>query len=186
MLIDWERSGRTGKYLALGQEVRTSLRSVRTPWPRAKYFPVRPSHSVNEYIVLSRGHLPNAWTQQFMNWSARNKSCNLIYPVFFLFRETGFTSNYTVEMSWLQNAWTSNLSITTPWKLSQRLSNTYKHCSIAFETSRFRVSCTCFRQQLKYLRVLRRLERVFRCTRARNLHQDAHVSWMNQNKLTGS
>ena len=35
-------------------------------------------------------------------------------------------------------------------------------------------------------RNLRRLERVFRCTRARNLHQDARVSWMNQNKLTGS
>ena len=33
---------------------------------------------------------------------------------------------------------------------------------------------------------LRRLERVFCCTRARNLHQDARVSWMNQNKLTGS
>ena len=49
MLIDWVRSGRTGKYLALG---RTSLRSVRTPWPRAKYFPVRPSHSVNKYILL--------------------------------------------------------------------------------------------------------------------------------------
>ena len=35
-------------------------------------------------------------------------------------------------------------------------------------------------------RLLRRLERVFRCTRARNLRQDARVSWMNQNKLTGS
>ena len=33
---------------------------------------------------------------------------------------------------------------------------------------------------------LRRLERVFRCTRAHNLHQDARVSRMNQNKLTGS
>ena len=51
MLIDWVRSGRTGKYLALGHGARTSLRSVRTPWPRAKYFPVRPSHSVNKYIV---------------------------------------------------------------------------------------------------------------------------------------
>ena len=50
MLIDWVRSGRTGKYLALGHSARTSLRSVRTPWPRAKYFPVRPSHSVNKYI----------------------------------------------------------------------------------------------------------------------------------------
>ena len=33
---------------------------------------------------------------------------------------------------------------------------------------------------------LRRLERVFFCTRARSLHQDARVSWMNQNKHTGS
>ena len=53
MLIDWVRSGRTGKYLALGHGARTSLRSVRTPWPRAKYFPVRPSHSVNKYIFCS-------------------------------------------------------------------------------------------------------------------------------------
>ena len=51
MLFDWVRSGRTGKYLALGQEVWTSLRSVRTLWPRAKYFPVRPSHSVDKYII---------------------------------------------------------------------------------------------------------------------------------------
>ena len=52
MLINWVRSDRTGKYLALGQELRTALRSVRTPWPRAKYFPVRSSHSVNKYILF--------------------------------------------------------------------------------------------------------------------------------------
>ena len=52
MLIDWLRSGLTGKYLARGQDVQTSLRSVRTPWARAKYFPVQPSHSVNKYIVF--------------------------------------------------------------------------------------------------------------------------------------
>ena len=51
MLIDWVWSGRTRKYLALGHDARTSLRSVRTSWPRAKYFPVRPSHSVNKYII---------------------------------------------------------------------------------------------------------------------------------------
>ena len=51
VLIDWVRSGRTIKYLALGHGARTSLRSVLTPWPRAKYFPVRPSHSVNKYII---------------------------------------------------------------------------------------------------------------------------------------
>ena len=58
MLIDWVRSGRTVKYLALGHGARTSLRSVRTPWPRAKYFPVRPSHSVNKYIILTE----KAWS----------------------------------------------------------------------------------------------------------------------------
>ena len=52
MLIDWVRSGRTGKYLALGHGARTSRRSVRTPWPRAKYFPVRPSHSVNKHFII--------------------------------------------------------------------------------------------------------------------------------------
>ena len=51
ILIDWVRLGRTGKYLALGYGARTSLRSVRMPWPRAKYFPVRPSYSVNKYIL---------------------------------------------------------------------------------------------------------------------------------------
>ena len=59
MLIDWVRSGRKGKYLALGHGVRTSLRSVRTPWPRAKYFPVRPSHSVNKYIFLLNQQIQN-------------------------------------------------------------------------------------------------------------------------------
>ena len=51
MLIDWVRSGQTGKYLALGQNTRTLLPSVRTSWPRAKYFPFRPFHSVNKYIL---------------------------------------------------------------------------------------------------------------------------------------
>ena len=32
---------------------RTSLRSVRTPWPRAKYFPIRPSQLVNTYIIFA-------------------------------------------------------------------------------------------------------------------------------------
>ena len=49
ILIDWVRSGRRGKYFY----VRTSLRSVRTSW-RAKYFPLRPSHSLNKYIVICR------------------------------------------------------------------------------------------------------------------------------------
>ena len=52
MLIVWMRSVRKGKYLALGQEARTLLLSVRTSWPRAKSFHARPSHSVNKYILL--------------------------------------------------------------------------------------------------------------------------------------
>ena len=73
MIIDWVRSGRTEKYLLLGQKVRTSLGSVRTSWPRAKYFLVRPSHSVNKYILFTLrintfyfdpykfGQQPNEW-----------------------------------------------------------------------------------------------------------------------------
>ena len=53
ILIDFVRSGRTGKYLALGQDARTSLRSIRMSWPRAKYFSVQPSHSVNKYIIFA-------------------------------------------------------------------------------------------------------------------------------------
>ena len=30
----------------------TNIPNFVTPWPRAKYFPVRPSHSVNKYIIL--------------------------------------------------------------------------------------------------------------------------------------
>ena len=52
MLIDGVRWGGTGEYLVLSKEVRTELSEVRTPWPRAKYFPVRPSHSVNKYIEV--------------------------------------------------------------------------------------------------------------------------------------
>ena len=47
MLIDRVRSGRTGKYLALGQDARTSSQ---------KYFPVRPSHSVNKYILCEKNY----------------------------------------------------------------------------------------------------------------------------------
>ena len=56
MLIDWVRSGRAGKYLALGQEVRTERSEVRTSWPRAKYFPVRPDLT-QSISILSYDHL---------------------------------------------------------------------------------------------------------------------------------
>ena len=49
MLIDWVRAGQTGKYLALSQDMRT----VRTSWHRAKWFLVRPSHSVDKYMLLT-------------------------------------------------------------------------------------------------------------------------------------
>ena len=50
LLTEWE--GRTGKYLARGHGVRTSLRSVREPWPSAKYFPVRPDLTQSISILL--------------------------------------------------------------------------------------------------------------------------------------
>ena len=40
LLTEWK--GRTGKYLARGHGVRTEGSEVRAPWPRAKYFTVRP------------------------------------------------------------------------------------------------------------------------------------------------
>ena len=51
MLIDWVRSGRTGKYLALGHCARTSLRSVRTP----NIFPSSPpTQSISTYSVQQK------------------------------------------------------------------------------------------------------------------------------------
>ena len=49
MLIDWVNSGRTGKHLSLVHDVRTSLCSVCTSWPRAIHFTVRPSPSISTY-----------------------------------------------------------------------------------------------------------------------------------------
>ena len=54
LLTEWE--GRTGKYLARGHGVRTSLRSVRAPCSRAKYFPVRPDLTQSISILLYDHH----------------------------------------------------------------------------------------------------------------------------------
>ena len=40
LLTKWE--GRMGKYLARDHGVPTERSEVRAPWPRAKYFPIRP------------------------------------------------------------------------------------------------------------------------------------------------
>ena len=40
----------SGKWSALGHDAQRPVHSVRTSWPRTKYFSVRPSHSVNKYI----------------------------------------------------------------------------------------------------------------------------------------
>ena len=54
LLTEWE--GRMGKYLALGQGIRTERRKVRTSWPRAKYFPVRPDLT-QSISILSYDHV---------------------------------------------------------------------------------------------------------------------------------
>ena len=53
LLTEWE--GRTGKYLARGQDVRTERSEVRASWPRAKYFPVRPDLT-QSISILSYDH----------------------------------------------------------------------------------------------------------------------------------
>ena len=53
LLTEWE--GRTGKYLARGHGVRTERSEVRAPWPRAKYFPVRPDLT-QSISILSYDH----------------------------------------------------------------------------------------------------------------------------------
>ena len=84
MLIDWVRSGRTGKYLALGHGARTSLRLVLTPWPRAKYFPVRPSYSVNKYIFFFRSPFyvrnPKDGELLGLEWGMILQVSNIIFP----------------------------------------------------------------------------------------------------------
>ena len=55
-----------GKYLALGHSARSPLSSVRTPWPRAKYFPIRPSHSQSNNVI---GRIPAAQSSDFVNHS---------------------------------------------------------------------------------------------------------------------
>ena len=54
LLTEWE--GRTGKYLARGQGVRSERSEVRTSWPRAKYFPERPDLT-QSISILSYDHL---------------------------------------------------------------------------------------------------------------------------------
>ena len=54
LLTEWE--GRTGKYLARGQGVRTERSEVRTSWPRARYFTVRPDLT-QSISILSYDHL---------------------------------------------------------------------------------------------------------------------------------
>ena len=50
LLIEWE--GRTGKYLAQGDGVRTEHSEVSAPWPSAKYFPFRPDLTQPISILL--------------------------------------------------------------------------------------------------------------------------------------
>ena len=56
LCIYWLSGRITGKYLARGQGVRTERSEVRTSWPRAKYFPVRPDLT-QSISILSYDHL---------------------------------------------------------------------------------------------------------------------------------
>ena len=53
LLTEWE--GRAAKHLARGHGIRTERNEVRAPWPRAKYFPVRPDLT-QSISILSYDH----------------------------------------------------------------------------------------------------------------------------------
>ena len=53
LLTEWE--GRTGKYLAWGQDIRTDRSKVRASYPRAKYFPAQPDLT-QSISILSYDH----------------------------------------------------------------------------------------------------------------------------------
>ena len=73
LLTEWE--GRTGKYLARGHGVRTERSEVRAPWPRAKYFSVRPDLTQSISILLYDHHA---------------FPFSLFFSIFFFFRVTKF------------------------------------------------------------------------------------------------
>ena len=81
MLIDWVSSGQTGKYLARAHGAWTLLHSVRTPWPQAKYFPVRPSHSVNKYIhwFVTSGILVLLMSSLLSPWALLSTVLSFLY-----------------------------------------------------------------------------------------------------------
>ena len=45
-----KKKKKTGKRKSAAVIIKCLLTELGTPWPSAKYFPVRPSHSVNKYI----------------------------------------------------------------------------------------------------------------------------------------
>ena len=71
--IDWVR-GPDGKIFGRGQGVRTERNEVRTSWPRAKYFPVRPDLT-QSISILSYDHLPRA---EQLHTSFYNKNLSFI------------------------------------------------------------------------------------------------------------
>ena len=75
MLIDRIWWGHWGKYLGLGHEERNSLLSVRRSWPRAKYFSVRPYHSINKYTVFRfcKSRFYHSWCN--WTWKMKCYSC---------------------------------------------------------------------------------------------------------------
>ena len=81
LLTEWE--GRTGKYLARGQDVRTERSKVRTFWPRAKYFSVRPDLTLS-ISILSYDHLCWKFWKFCLNLN-RTRLHNIRRPIFLWF-----------------------------------------------------------------------------------------------------
>ena len=87
LLTEWE--GRTGKYLARGQDVRTERSEVRASWPRAKYFPVRPDLT-QSISILSYDHF---FVFSFFRWNETARGSIALLRFARIFKEPMISRN---------------------------------------------------------------------------------------------
>ena len=72
-------------------------RSVRTPWPRAKHFPVRPYNSVNKYILRDHRAFTVLFSSKIVDFSNKSRmplrGLNKIFP--------GKSENFSLFLSFI-------------------------------------------------------------------------------------
>ena len=108
LLTEWE--GRTRKYLARGQGVRTERSEVdRASWPRAKYFPFRPDLT-QSISILSYDHLLLKFLKILFEpkWDAihkirRPRARNELYKSFYNKKLSFVSSRRTRNSQFIEN-----------------------------------------------------------------------------------